>query len=251
MIILKGKISMKEISIITGSSGTLGRSVTEELLKRNSIVLAISRHSLNKKNTNYHELNIDLSNLENIENNKEEILKLFKAENFNKINVIHIAGIYEEQRIPLTYKQIKRWNEIFSINCFSFYYIISILYDEIKKISNGSIITVSSNLTERVNANTASYIASKAALEAITKQLAYELGQYNTTCNSISPGVFFSNMSTNISKDKMKEIKENTPLNKIIDEKEIKDIIITMLENKMSWITGQNIIADGGNTIGY
>ena len=125
------------------------------------------------------------------------------------------------------------------------------LYEEIKKINNGTIIAVSSNLTERVNANTASYIASKAALEVITKQLAYELGQYNTNCNSISPGVFFSKMSSNISTEKMEEIKRNTPLNRIIDETEIKDVILTMLEDKMSWITGQNIIADGGNTIGF
>lgn len=49
----------------------------------------------------------------------------------------------------------------------------------------------------------------------------------------------------------MEEIKRNTPLNRIIDETEIKDVILTMLEDKMSWITGQNIIADGGNTIGF
>ena len=43
--ILKGKINMKEVSIITGASGTLGKSVAEALLKRNHTVLAISRHS--------------------------------------------------------------------------------------------------------------------------------------------------------------------------------------------------------------
>lgn len=249
--ILEGKINMKEVSIITGASGTLGKSVTEALLKRNHTVLAISRHSLNKKNKNYYELNIDLSNLENIEDNKNEILKIFKIGIYEKINIIHIAGRYVEQRLPLKYDEINKWNEIFNINCFSFYYIVSILYEEIKKINNGTIIAVSSNLTERVNANTASYIASKAALEVITKQLAYELGQYNTNCNSISPGVFFSKMSSNISTEKMEEIKRNTPLNRIIDETEIKDVILTMLEDKMSWITGQNIIADGGNTIGF
>ncbi len=47
--ILKGKMNMKEVSIITGASGTLGKSVIEDLLKRNHTVLAISRHSLNKK----------------------------------------------------------------------------------------------------------------------------------------------------------------------------------------------------------
>ena len=40
-------------------------------------------------------------------------------------------------------------------------------------------------------------------------------------------------------------------LNRIIDETGIKDVILTMLENKMSQITGQNIIADGSNTIGF
>ena len=79
---------MKEVSIITGTSGTLGKSVVEALLKRNHTVLAISRHSLNEKNKNYYELNIDLSNLENIEDNKNEILKIFKIENYKKMNIL-------------------------------------------------------------------------------------------------------------------------------------------------------------------
>ena len=58
--ILKGKMNMKEVSIITGASGTLWKSVIEDLLKRNHTVLAISRHSLNKKNKNYYELNIEI-----------------------------------------------------------------------------------------------------------------------------------------------------------------------------------------------
>ncbi len=242
---------MKEISVITGVSGALGKSVTKELLNKNHTVLAITRHSWKRSDDNYYEINIDLEDIRNIEENKEKILEIFKNKYFQKINIIHIAGRYEQQILPLNYEQIGVWEQIFNVNCISFYYIVSILYEEIKKINNGCIITVSSNLTERVNSNTASYIASKSSLEAVTKHLAYELGKYNVNCNSISPGVFFSKMSSNISDAKMEEIKRNTPLNRIIDETEIKNIIITMIDNKFSWVTGQNIIADGGNTIGF
>ena len=242
---------MKEISVVTGASGTLGKAVVIELLERKQTVLAVARHCLNIKDDNCHELMVDLSKLIDIRNNKKQILRLFKTESYERINIIYIAGRHEKQILPLEYEEIDKWNEIFNINCVSFYYIVSILYEEIRKINNGCILTVSSNLTEKVNANTASYIASKSALEAITRQLAYELGKFNIRCNSISPGVFFSNMSRGIPSSKIEEIKRNTPLKKIVDEKVIKDIIIMMLDNKMSWVTGQNIIADGGNTIGF
>lgn len=111
---------MKEVSIITGASGTLGKSVAEALLKRNHTVLAISRHSLNKKNKNYYEFNIDLSNLENIEDNKDEILKIFKIENYKKINIIHIAGRYIEQRLPLKYDDIYVYSFLRLLGIFSY-----------------------------------------------------------------------------------------------------------------------------------
>lgn len=242
---------MEIISVITGASGTLGKSVIDELLRQNHSILAITRHTLNYNNDNYHEIKIDLSNIKNIEDNKENLLKIFKNQKFDKINIIHIAGKYEQQSLPLSYNQINLWNEMYNINCISFYYIVSILYETIKKINNGTIITISSNLTERVNSNTAAYISSKAALEAITKQLAYELGKYNVNCNTISPGVFLSKMSKNISDSKMEEIRMNTPLHDIADETKIRDVVISMLNERCSWITGQKIIADGGNTLGF
>lgn len=106
---------MKEISVITGASGTLGKAVTEELLKKKHTVLAIVRNSINNADKNYHELKIDLSDLQNIENNKEKMLKIFKMNNFKKINIIHIAGKYEQQELPLEYEEINNWKEIFNI----------------------------------------------------------------------------------------------------------------------------------------
>lgn len=242
---------MEEITVITGTSGTLGTAVLNELLKKGHTVVSITRKKICCSDEKYNEVNIDLSNLEEIEKNKNKILKPFENKKFYKINIIHIAGVYELQPLPLDYEQIKKWNQIFNVNCISFYYIISILFDKIKEINNGCVLTVSSNLIERVNADTGAYVASKSALQTITKQLAYQLGKYNTNCNSISPGVFLSKMSSNISKEKMEEIKGNTSLNNIADETKIANVIISMIGEKFSWVTGQNIIADGGNTIGF
>ncbi|MFR7944628.1 SDR family NAD(P)-dependent oxidoreductase [Sellimonas intestinalis] len=141
--------------------------------------------------------------------------------------------------------------KFFWVNTFSFYFIVSELVDLFKLIRRGNIIAVSSNLTKLVNNDTAAYIGAKAALEKITVQLAYQLGEYNICCNIICPGFFFSAMSNNIPLKVLEEIKKNTPLNQVVTEETIATVILDILCSKNLGMTGQIITVDGGNTIGF
>ncbi len=96
------------------------------------------------------------------------------------------------------------------------------------------------------------YNVSKAALIAFTKLWALELGSDNITVNAIYPGIFLTpiyNNDPNFIREwiKMRNIK--IPLDQIGEAKQVADVAIFLASSASDYITGQNIIIDGGMTI--
>lgn len=242
---------MGKIVVTTGGNGTLGKSVVKKLIKEGYFVISLVHTLSDEKKVNILEVETDLSDINAIQRSIERVKLIISKIEIESLSIIHMAGIYEKQKFPVKIGDMQKWNEIFWVNTFSFYFIVSELVDLFKLIRRGNIIAVSSNLTKLVNNDTAAYIGAKAALEKITVQLAYQLGEYNICCNIICPGFFFSAMSNNIPLNVLEEIKKNTPLNQVVTEETIATVILDILCSKNLGMTGQIITVDGGNTIGF
>lgn len=242
---------MKKIVVVTGGNGTLGKCVVDKLIKEEYFVVSLVHAPSDGKNVNLLEVETDLSDISAIQRSMEKIKFVISKIEIESLSIIHMAGIYEQQKLPVKVGDMKKWNEIFGVNTFSFYFIVSELVSLFELIKRGNIIAVSSNLTRLVNNDTAAYIGSKAALEKITVQLAYQLGKYNICCNVVRPGFFLSAMSNNTPLKVLEEIKRNTPLNKVITEESIATVILDILCSKNLGMTGQILTVDGGNTIGF
>lgn len=96
------------------------------------------------------------------------------------------------------------------------------------------------------------YSASKAALIAFTKLWALELGASNITVNSISPGVFLTPLYNNdpkLIRQFLESRKVKLPIDRIGDSKEVADVALFLVSPAADYITGQNIILDGGMTV--
>ncbi len=88
------------------------------------------------------------------------------------------------------------------------------------------------------------YGASKAAVIHMTKYFAVHLSEYNIRVNCISPGGVYNNHA----KDFTKNYSFRTPMGRMADESEIASSAIFLSSEESSYITGQNIIVDGGWT---
>ncbi|MHA2282325.1 MAG: SDR family NAD(P)-dependent oxidoreductase [Promethearchaeota archaeon] len=96
------------------------------------------------------------------------------------------------------------------------------------------------------------YSVSKAALIAFTKLWALELGPVNISVNAICPGIFLTpiyNNDSNFIREwiKMRNIK--IPIDQIGEAKQVADVALFLASPASDYITGQNIIIDGGMTI--
>lgn len=241
---------LNTLNILTGVSSEIGQQLKEYITEDKNIVL------YNNSYKNYEDsylLKCDLNDLSNCISVERKIKNICVDVNPQCINIIHMAGVLFEQNINKEFT-CSEWERMFRVNCISFYWLSKLVYNIMVYnpiIESGSFVAVSSNLTNRIAHNKAGYIASKAALESVVKQIAYECGAQNIRCNAISPGYFKSNMSKGTSSMVEQMIINNTPLYRLGDASNMADVISYIISPKSSWINGQIIVVDGGNTVGF
>jgi len=112
----------------------------------------------------------------------------------------------------------------------------------------GAIVTVSSINSVRGFAGVSVYGATKAAMDAITRSLARELGPRNIRVNSVAPGFFDSDLVANLKRPLKEKIAHRTPLGRVSRVEEVADAVLFMASPRASFITGHTLVVDGGIT---
>jgi 3-oxoacyl-[acyl-carrier protein] reductase len=116
----------------------------------------------------------------------------------------------------------------------------------LRQRSGGRIINVSSIVGTRGYNGLAAYSSSKAGLDGLTRSLARELGRLQVTVNSIAPGYMKTEMSATLSQDRMAQIVNRTPLQRLGEPKDLVGLLLFLLSDAAAFITGQVILVDGG-----
>lgn len=114
------------------------------------------------------------------------------------------------------------------------------------KAKSGSIINIASISGIEGKQGSIAYGSSKAAVIFSTKTMARELGKYGIRVNSISPGFIATDMWEGRSGEIKDKILKETPLHRQGTPKEIANVILFLASELSSYITGQNIVVDGG-----
>lgn len=116
----------------------------------------------------------------------------------------------------------------------------------LKGRKGGRIINISSIIGSRGYNGLAAYSASKAGLDGLTRALARELGRLKVTVNSIGPGYVRTDMSAALSEGQMEQIVRRTPLGRLGEPEDTVALMLFLLSDAASYITGQVILVDGG-----
>jgi 3-oxoacyl-[acyl-carrier protein] reductase len=102
----------------------------------------------------------------------------------------------------------------------------------------------------RGNMGQANYAASKAGIVGLTRTLAMEFARYAINVNCVAPGATKTPMTATIPEDLVKRLIAKVPLGRMAEPEEIANVHAFLVSDESSYVTGQCIFVDGGDTLG-
>ena len=216
---------------ITGGHGEIGRSIARKFSAKGFKVISPGRRELN------------LANPENI--------RAYFKNGVPKIDVfIYCAGVNE----PATMAALNDDDllETLRINSLSFAHLAKIFSPQMQRGKLKHVLAISSLWSEYSRPGRGAYAASKHALNGFMRTLALESGKFNVKVNCLSPGFLNKPLpKANISGQTLKSLKKQIALGRLARPEEIANAAYFLCSPENSYISGQNIVADGGLTAGY
>lgn len=239
---------MYKIAIVTGASKGIGREIAKQLAKNEIKVIANYNHSEKeakelKKELEKEKIKIDIIKADITKREEAKKLVQFAIEKYNKIDIlINNAGISEYKMF--TDETDEDWNRVIHTNLYSAFVMSQEVIPNMIHHKNGCIINISSIWGVVGASLEVLYSISKAGMNGMTKALAKELGPSNIRVNAIAPGIINTEMNAKFSKKELEEIKEEIPLERIGEGKEIAKCVKWLIED--NYTTGQIISINGG-----
>jgi NAD(P)-dependent dehydrogenase (short-subunit alcohol dehydrogenase family) len=115
----------------------------------------------------------------------------------------------------------------------------------------GAIVTIASTAAIRGHGYGAGYTASKGGVDALTRLLAVQYGQYQVRVNCICPGGVDTPMTNGVfaTEEAKERARTRTPLGRYAKADDIADVVAFLLSNDARYVTGQTVPVEGGTTI--
>jgi 3-oxoacyl-[acyl-carrier protein] reductase len=243
-----------QVAVVTGASKGIGAAIAERLAAAGAAVVVNYAKSsagaeaviqrIAKAGGKAVAVQADVSKV-------EDIRRLFAEtkEAFGKLNIlVNNAGIYEFA--PLEEISAEHFHKQHDLNVFG---LLLTTQEAVKHFgpSGGSITNLSSVVATSAPPNTAVYSASKAAVNAITRSLAQELGPRKIRINAVAPGVTETEglHATGLSAStvqRRQEFEAQTPLGRIGQPNDIAPAVVFLASAESAWITGEVLYVSGG-----
>jgi len=252
---VKELLSLKDkIVLITGGAGLYGRCITQGLGEADATVITASRNleacrgvaeEFKADGLDVHAMRVDQGEHDSIVALKEQI-----EEQFGRLDVFVNNSVL---RPMAAYRgSLEEWAESMRINATGMFDIGREMADLIAKHDGGSIVNIGSmqgmfgpdfSLYEGTDMDSPpDYHFHKGGMIALTKYLARKLAPLNIRVNCVSPGGLFNNQS----KEFLARYNKKVPLGRMADSDDIKGIVVFLASQASAYITGENILMDGG-----
>jgi 3-oxoacyl-[acyl-carrier protein] reductase len=241
-----------KVAVVTGASKGIGASIAKHLAAEGAAVVVNYASSKEGADRVVDEIASSGGKAIAVQANvakKAEIEHLFAQTQqvFGGIDIlVNNAGIYEFA--PLEYITEEHFHKQFDLNVLG---LILTLQESVKHFGSagGSIINISSIVSTLAPVNSSIYSATKAAVDAITKSIAKELGARHIRVNAINPSIVETEGSHTAGMtegERRQQIEAQTPLGRIGQPQDIATAAVFLASSDSAWITGETLHVTGG-----
>jgi len=185
----------------------------------------------------------------NVGNPKDVKAAVDKAvETYGSLHLaLNNAGIGGPQG-PVHETDIDAYKQLMEVNLDSVFYGLKYQVPQMIKAGGGSIVNTSSILGLIADANLAPYVAAKHAVSGITKATALTYAADGVRINSVHPGYIDTPLLSMLSEEVYAGLVELHPIGRLGTAEEVANLIVFLLSDKASFITGSQHVVDGGYT---
>lgn len=251
--------------IITGAAMGLGLAAAKELASRganlalvdyNEKSLTEAKNEITKQFPNVKIITVvaDVSNEEAVKNYVDETVKAF-----GRIDGLYNNAGIEGRQAGMTEYDVNVFKKVIDINLMGVYYGMRYVIPVMQKQKYGRIVNVASVGGIRGVLNQTPYVATKHAVSGMTKNAALEYGRDGITTNAIAPGAIltpmvaeaFKQVNPKDPKAAETEYAKANPTKRLGLPEEVAKVVAFLLSDNASYVNGQTIAIDGGQSNSY
>ena len=235
---------LNSTALVVGGTRGIGKAVAIDLLNKGSNVVITGSYIRNGWWDDFENCEFKKLDFIDFENRDKYFSSLVKK---NYKFIVNSAGIVLNKKFDkIKETEIK---ELIEVNFFGPMLLLKNLIIKMGENNFGMIVNISSvaALIHRVGSSV--YSISKSSLITASRTLALELSNKNILVNCVSPGYTDTEMIKTLSETEKLNLIKNVPISRLCTPKEVSNVVLFLLSPHNNFITGQNIIIDGGLTL--
>lgn len=237
-------------ALVTGGTKGIGLAIAREFLELGAEVLVVARSTKSiqgklKNSANLFTMEGDLAQPET----RKALAKKID-ENWGKLDVM-VNNVGTNVRKKFVEYTEEEYRQLFETNLFSMVELTRLCYPMLKKSGAASVINIASVAGTFDVLSGPPYGMTKAAIIQLTRHLAAEWAPDNIRVNAISPWYIETPLTQAVltQPDRLEKILARTPMARVGQPEEVSGLACFLAMDKASYITGQNIMVDGGMSV--
>jgi len=236
-----------KVAIVTGAGRGIGRAIARELAAHGARVVVNYRNSAEAAQALADEIGGVAVQADVSDPAGADVL-LAAAEQLGSVDIlVNNAGITRDGL--MLRMSDEDWSDVLDVNLNATFRLCRAAATVMLRQRSGAIINLTSISGIRGNAGQANYAASKAAVAAMSRSLAKELARRSIRVNCVAPGFIATDMVEAMDPRIVDGVKKAIPMRRIGAPEEVARVVAFLASDAASYLTGQEIVVDGGLSI--